>query len=523
MLTYLSSVRGQPYTYWTSHRWLPNLKAKVGAFPVVDGQGHLDEHLERHHTVKEIKECNRVSARSDHFTFEPWYHQKHAATLMVAAKRFYLADAVGLGKTLTTLQAIVELRSKIQRVLVLCPSSVIYQWKEEIEAAIKAEYRDRFRVVPVRGTPKERDKAYKEPGCIYLMTYESLLADYKRLKGQWAWGTHPDILVLDEAWKVKSRSALTNRALQDLAKPIEYRWALNGTPITNRYEDLYGVYAIIDPLVFLTWKNFSLRYCVERMIRLRNGRQFPKIVGYKNIPELQGLIWPTMIRRTPKDLGWDHAEVLVNNYWVDLSAHQAFNYNKILSANINPLEKGARARIACLFDEPVEDSPKLKQLMELLQQIIPDEKAIVFSESKRYLMAILPFLQQAKINVDTISGDDTMEVRAMKVHKFTKNQTRILLMTAAGEAGLNLQAADVCVNLDLPYSPARLQQRVGRLRAHLGGRDRHVSVLNILARSTIEAKIIALLKEKLNHISQFFRAQADDFTGCFDPDRLFQK
>jgi len=511
--------------YWSSWWWLPQIRVECKEWwkeldlrnrEIESSNRSFAEVIAR--SIEFAGEFKYHESLDTHFRIPLWKGQKRAAMLMSVAKRFYLADDVGLGKTLSAIGAFVVLKAtgRAQTALVVTTSSVKYQWRLEILNALQKDFWPSYAPSVIDGAASKRDGGYNGPEPIKIVSYESFRNDQE---SGLAAAFKPDVVILDEAWKIKSRATKARHALKAAFKDTKYKFALNASPVGNGYEEVYGIFDFLDPSVFINWSNFKDRYCRWVEIRPRNkpfARPFSKLIGYKRVPELKEKIKPMLMRRTVADMGWESPKTTVTPYWVELSKEQRTKYSLIQASNDDPLVKTTAARIACLKDNPTEKSCKYLQLLELLTEGLAHEKVIVFCESKQYLVEVLSCLKRDGIHTSLISGEDSSEDRTMKQANFTTGKIRVLLMTAAGEAGLNLQAADVVVNLDLAWNPERLRQRVGRLRPHLGGSARHIRVINILAKNTIEQRVVDVIQKKIGNFARLFEGETVDFMGVFE-------
>jgi len=539
-LTYLRKVRGEETTWWTSWRWLMLLKGALRwkNVPIVEGREHLQALVSIARQALALKTKPPEEPKNGLW---PW--QRQAAAAMLYSPRYYLCDQVGLGKTASVLSALLTLRDagEVKNALVVTVASVKYQWREELDRLIigysklpaKGDLAPSTvpKVVVVDGAREARKKLWEEEAFLHIANYEGLRADLQEKgpsgKGNRVLWRSFDAIVLDEAWKVKRHTAMVSKALAKYVEEanIPRRYALNATPVTNHYQDIYGVYRILDPLLFISWKNFADRYLVFTRIKTGKvgkwGREiiFPKLTGYRRTDEFQKMIAPTFLRRTGEDIGENRPSVLSSWYWVDLTEGQRRLYELIqMDEDMNDLARTVRARMTCLLHDPPEENPKILTLLDLFEDALAGRKAVVFSESTQFLETVLPIIRKKKIATGYISGEDSAKERELKCQAFTRGMTQVLLATAAGEAGLNLQAADVVVNLDLPWSPARIEQRIGRVRPYLGGKERVVTVVNILARDTIEERVVTAIRKKLGDISRLFQGKLDPTVeAVFDP------
>lgn len=517
--------------HYTSFHWIDKVKESYPDIVVDESSEYLFDEF-KNNTGKLLKIKNTKEEEfSEKLLVEsklnviPWLMQRKAALAMASSSSYYLADDVGLGKTISALLALIHLKSHglVDRALIVTTNITKYQWLDELNNITKT---GGFEGILVTGDKEERKEAYSRDKFIYITNYESLLRDY------------PDnfmcfpfqAMVLDEAWKVKNSTTKINKLLKHIGYRIKYKYALNGTPMANKFEELFGVFNVINPFLFLSWNNFSKRYVNYELFRLRNGRRFNKICGYKNLGELQDLIDPYVLRRCAGDVFTDRPSIGVSPYWVNLNKKQRVAYDDIAkNTEMNPLEKTTYARVACLSSLPMEDNPKAIALIEILKEVIPEEKTLIFSESKKYLILLLNHLKSSGIFCDLISGDDSDETRLDKIAEFRSGNIQHLLMTAAGESGISLhphngnRGANIVINLDLPWSPARLQQRVGRVRPHLKGNGRAIRVFNIMSRHTIEEKVIVAINKKIGHFSRFFNEDVLDLTGVFDINTLVKQ
>jgi len=526
--TYIRPIKAQPEVYWTGWRWLGHLKRgfKAEVLPITLGRENLEALVCHTKSVLALKKYQQL----DDFFFklgdlQLWPWQITGGRVLAAASRMYLADDVGLGKSFTLLSALCRKAmdtGSFPRTLILCPASVKYQWHEEANRVLGPE----VKISVVDGTKLERRQAWEEDAGIYITNYESFARDWQKQE-RIARATF-DALVLDEAWKVKNWRTKGCRTVAEFARTIPLRYALNATPVTNRYEDLYGVFSVLDPLLFLSWRNFQIRYMEIRLMRTGRNSQWgkeivwPKLIGYKKVQEIRDLIAPHFLRRTAEDLLQDRPLITVAWYWVDLHSEQHKRYEEVLrQKDVNPLARTVNLRMATLLGAPPGENPKSQELAGLLENTLRGRSVVVFSESVEYLESLWQDLQRSKIKAIIIQGRDSPSWRARKQTAFNHKYVNVLLTTSAGESGLNLQIADFVVNLDLPWSPARIQQRVGRVRPYLGGKERTVSIINILARGTIEEKVVRRVRRKLGDISRLFHGQIDPAVeAIFEPEEL---
>jgi hypothetical protein len=416
---------------------------------------------------------------------------------------------MGLGKTVQAIAAsalLKELRD-IHRVLVICPASLKHQWSREIR---------RFSSLPVKvieGNLINRRQLYRQPAFFMILNYEIVRRDLKEIEH-----LHPDLIILDEAQRIKNWRTKTATMVKQLRS--RYAFVLTGTPLENRIDELYSIFQFIDPRILGPLWHFNDRFF--QLEKRRSGTY--KVLGYKNLDELRALVAPYTVRRTREEVLPDLPKRVDNNFFVEMTAPQTKAYNEFketvarLAAKarrrpLTPKERQillnclVKMRIICnalaLHDKeiPPQDhektAPKLRELGQILSDQIAGNgnKAIVFSQWPGMLSLTEPVIQHLKLGYVKLTGDVPSTRRGDLIqHFFEDPDCRVFLSTDAGGLGLNLQAANLVINLDLPWNPAVLEQRIARAYRH--GQKKSVQVINLVAQDTIEERMLDTLASK---------------------------
>jgi len=425
-------------------------------------------------------------------------YQLDGIAFAVGAGRAILADDMGLGKTIQGI-GVAELLSKyaeIKKVLIVCPASVKSQWKAEI--ARFAPHRD---AQVVLGGAKERFEKYDSDTFFTICNYEQVMRDLLPIER-----TKWDLIILDEGQRIKNWEAKTSKAIKALKSP--YALVLSGTPMENRIDELYSVVQFIDDRRLLPAYRFFHRH---RMVQ-DSGR----VEGYKNLDELRKQLEPILLRRTKESVRLQLPErtteiVRIEPTGEQLEIHEGqmrivasiIGKAYISEIDLLRLQKAlltARMSADSTFlvnkSEPAFSS-KLERLEELLDELLaePGRKIVLFSEWTTMLNLIEPIFHKNNAGFVRLDGSVPQKKRQMLVKQFMDDpECRVFVTTNAGSVGLNLQAANTVVNVDLPWNPAILEQRIGR--AHRMGQKRHVQVFLLVTEQTIEEQMLATLSAK---------------------------
>jgi len=325
-------------------------------------------------------------------------------------------------------------------------------------------------------------------------------------------------VILDEAQRIKNWRTKTADKVKRLRSP--YAFVLTGTPLENRLDELYSVFQFIDPTILGPLWRFNQRYYETE--RRPSGSY--KVLGYKNLDELRHRIAPYVLRRVREEVLLDLPERIDSNFFVEMTDPQWGAYAEyeqrvaqlMARARRRPLTPkehnillGAlvKMRLICnalaLHDPEIKPqdrektAPKLRELREILDEEIASNgrKAILFSQWTRMLDLTEPALERLKLGWVKLTGDVPTKKRGALIEQFFEDpQCKVFLSTDAGGVGLNLQAASMVVNLDLPWNPAVLSQRIARAHRH-GQRDT-VNVVNLIAKGTIEERMLDTLAAK---------------------------
>lgn len=427
-------------------------------------------------------------------------YQQQGVLHLAFGGRAILADEMGLGKTVQAVAACELLRrlGRAERVLVVSPVSLKTEWQEQIA---------RFTELPaqvIEGLRPQRLRQYRQPAFFNLANYEQILHDGEDIQRLLA----PDVIILDEAQRIKNWQTRTAEAVKRLASP--YAFVLTGTPLENRIDEVYSIAQFVDPQLFGPLFRFN------RDFHELDERGRP--VGYRNLDELHRRLRPILLRRRKSDVEGELPARTVNTYFVAMHAEQRERYEEY-AARVARLVQAARHRplrpeefqrlqqnLACMrmlcdtpyiLDENCRISPKLDELAVLLAELLAeaDNKILIFSEWTRMLDLVREHLEKTGTEHAVHTGKVRQDRRRVELDRFKRDAAcRILLSSDAGATGLNLQAANIVINLDLPWNPARLEQRIARAwRKH---QKRRVSVINLVCEDSIEHRILHLLEDK---------------------------
>ena len=411
-----------------------------------------------------------------------------------------LADEMGLGKTVQAIAAceLLARRKGIDRVLVVCPASLKAEWEEQIARFVDRPAKSVF------GARPQRLAAYRDPVFFTIVNYEQILVDAEDINAILT----PDVVILDEAQRIKNWQTKTARRVKSLRSP--YAFVLTGTPIENRIDELYSIVQYLDPELIGPLFRFNREF-----YRLdERGRA----VDYQNLAELRRRVGTVMLRRRKSDVETELPGRTVKTYFVPMADEQIKRYEDyrvpaarlIHQAQRRPLTPAEFDRLqmllACMrmicdtpaiLDPTCRVSPKLDELEGILNDLFeePDRKIIVFSEWERMLELVRELAGEMGIETAWHTGSVPQQRRRAEIMRFKNDPScRMFLSTDSGSVGLNLQVASAVVNIDLPWNPARLEQRIAR--AWRKNQTRSVTVVNLVCEGSIEHGILHLLGQK---------------------------
>lgn len=426
-------------------------------------------------------------------------YQREGMLHLAFAERALLADEMGLGKTIQAIAACALLHrlGQARRVLVITPASLKTEWEEQIQ---------RFTSLPyqlVYGGRFARLNAYADAPFFTLVNYEQMVTDALDVNER----LRPDIIVLDEAQRIKNWSTKTAQAVKRLRS--RYAFVLTGTPIENRIDELHSLMDFLNPSVLGPLFRFNRDfYDLDERGRPR---------GYRNLDQLHQRIKPYMLRRRKADVETELPERTDRNHFVPLTDLQKQTYAdhehqvaKLMQiAQRRPLRKEeqdklqrelAMMRMICdtnyILDPEDRACPKLAELEKVLDTCRENGvKAIVFSEWERMLELVRERCETMRLGFAWHTGSVPQQHRRAEINDFKNNpECRVFLSTDSGATGLNLQNASVVVNCDLPWNPAKLEQRIAR--AWRKNQSKPVTVINLVAENTIESRMLGTLANK---------------------------
>lgn len=417
--------------------------------------------------------------------------QKEGRDFLIAAKTAILGFEPGLGKSITALAAI-EAVPAIRHTIIFCPAILKEQWREEI-----LKWLPDASVCVIGGTPRQRAEQWRRAASATytIVNYELLLRDSVNFFEQ-PW----DCIIADEATRVGNRRGKQAQMLYKI--PAAYRFALTGTPITNSPTDIFGIFKFIAPGYLGNWTAFINRYAVLN--------QWFQPDYFMNLEELAERVRPYLMRRALSQVLPDMPAIIESDRVVEFSSAERQAYNKLRQELLRELvDDGTLAKI----ERPVTIQYALVKLMRLRQaadsfELLGKQTTSSKLESLRELLLELfgkqviiftEFASMARViaretGAEAIEGATTDTERQEILKRFREGQISLLVMTKAGQFGLNLQAAEVIIHYDQCFSLAAMQQRVGR--AQRIGQKKAVLVYHMLARQTVDYYLRRVLRGK---------------------------
>ncbi|KFP71102.1 Chromodomain-helicase-DNA-binding protein 1-like, partial [Acanthisitta chloris] len=419
-----------------------------------------------------------------------------------------LGDEMGLGKTCQTISLLLYLTKKLtnkERFLILCPLSVLSNWKEELE-----RFAPGISFVTYIGNKEERPKLQqnlKEHSHFHalLTTYEICLKDAAFLKSfNWA------ALVVDEAHRLKNQSSLLYKALSEFS--VGFSLLLTGTPVQNSLQELYSLLSLVEPDIF---PREEVKEFVEYYQAIEKESEPAK--------ELHNLLQPFLLRRVKSEVAAELPKKVEVVLYHGMSALQKKYYKAILTKDLDAFENETGRKVTLqnvliqlrkcvahpyLFSgvepEPfeigehiVEVSGKMCLLDKLLSFLYAGgHRVLLFSQMTQLLDILQDYMDYRGYSYERLDGSVRGEERHLAIKNFGQQPIFIfLLSTRAGGVGMNLTAADTVIFTDSDFNPQNDLQAIAR--AHRIGQHKPVKIIRLIGRDTIEEIIYRRAASKL--------------------------
>jgi superfamily II DNA or RNA helicase len=427
-------------------------------------------------------------------------YQEKGALFAAKAGRCLIADDMGLGKTVEAIAA-VEILARtvgVERVLVVCPTALKHQWKQEVE-----RFSTRAAMV-IEGLAHERRNRYRADSFYKITNYDTLHRDLDLING---W--HPDVVILDEAQRIKNWETRRARCVKQI--DTAYAIVLTGTPLENRLSELHSIMEFVD--------KFHLGPLFRFLDEHQHTDDHGRVIGYKHLDRIKESLVPVLVRRRKQEVLLELPPRTDKHFFVDMTEAQRKIHEENRDVVVQIVAKWRRRgflteqeqrrlmvalqfmRMSCnstyLIDKITEHGPKIDECRLLLDDILetPENKVVVFSQWLGTHELLMRRLNGKSTLCGFSHGSLDSKGRKTVLDRFRSDpDCRVLLCTDAGGVGLNLQVASALINMDQPWNPAVLEQRIGRI--HRLGQHRNVQIYHFVSRGTIEHGMLDVLKFK---------------------------
>lgn len=404
-----------------------------------------------------------------------------------------LADDMGLGKTLQVLVFYEQYVSKEKPSLIVCPSSLMYNWMSEIE-----KFKIDVDAVCVTGTQDVRKDIIKENRELYITTY-----DYLRRDVELYMSMEFEYIVLDEAQFIKNPKTKNAQSVKSLKS--KHRLALTGTPIENGLSELWSIFDFLLPGYLYSLNYFTKNF--EKPIQMGDD---------KRQAQLQKLVSPFILRRTKKQVLKDLPDKVEKDLWLNLSPEEKQLYLANLAQVNEQLQQQleleqvdsililammTRLRQICceprmLYENYTGESTKFKMCLDLIETLKEnDKKVLLFSSFTSIFDSFIEEFNRRGIKYHMITGAVDKKKRKEEVDAFQSDDSNVFLISLkAGGTGLNLTKAQAVIHFDPWWNVSAQNQATDR--AYRIGQTKNVLVYQLLMKNTIEEKIYEMQKRK---------------------------
>ena len=443
-------------------------------------------------------------------------YQKEGIRFAFERGRTIIADEMGLGKTIQAIGTAELLRREglAEQVLIVCPTSLKYQWQREIERFVgsgavgdwksPATNESKPLTLVIEGNPLKRKEQYASDVPYKIVSYNCMANDVKM------WGSlQTEVLIMDEVQRLKNWKTQISMAARKIRS--DYAVILSGTPLENKLEELYSVMEFADNYCLGPYWQFR----ADCIVTDDGG----KVIGYQNLNRVGEMARERLIRRTKKQVALQMPKRTDQNLFVPMTKEQMDIHDEYKVSVANLVQKWRKMhfltekdrqrllqflsmmRMVCdstyILDQKSRYDTKVTETMSILQSVFDngDEKVVIFSQWERMTRLIAQELDKLGVGYVNLNGSVPSKERKAIIDDFTDNpDCRVFLSTDAGSTGLNLQAGSIMINLDLPWNPAILEQRIARI--YRLGQERNVQVINLVAKGTIEENMLGKLRFK---------------------------
>lgn len=431
-------------------------------------------------------------------------YQKDGVYWLERLKSMYLngilADDMGLGKTVQAITAITQSLEKNEKAkfIVVCPTSLLYNWKEEF-----LKFNKKIKVLVVDGIPQNRKKLISRIGDmdVVITSYTLMQKDiefYQKVSFEYA--------ILDEAQHIKNRGTRNAKSVKMLQ--AAHRLILTGTPIENSLSELWSLFDFLMPGFLSSYDRF-----LEKYVRV-SGDQY-----VENMEYLKKKVSPFILRRMKEDVLKELPPVSELTYYCKLDGIQLELYRSFAESarkeisklvekegfdkvKIHVLATLTRLKQICCHPaifakEKAEagDSAKYEMLLELLQTLVEGgHKTVIFSQYTKMLHIMREDFEKRGIKFSYLDGSTKDRVEIVREFNTNKNIPVFLVSLKAGGTGLNITGADTVIHYDMWWNPAVENQATDRV--HRIGQHAAVSCYKLITKNSIEEKIAALQNKK---------------------------
>jgi len=474
---------------------------------------------------------------------------------LLTMKRFLLGDDTGLGKTIETLSTLAYLWAKDTKfkAIIVAPKSALIQWEKEMERFLVD-----LRGIRSNGTPAKRQKIYEdffngnsESKFALILNYHVLARDWdvirpfivdeqvsfetkkgKKIKRIKYTTKTKVVTVFDEATAFKNPKTKVHDICYQLSQISERVYGLTATMLKNNLMEGYGIFRVIVPGLFRTKTSFTNDFCHTKLIPVKTKsekrRNIPLIVGYKNLNKFRCDIDPYFLGRAKTDVSTELPDVITKKILLELTLEQEKKYGEALSGLLflDDEIKETTKLTSMIYCQQIVDSlhllglegssQKEDELFRILEHELSGEKVIVYTNFRKMVDRLVVLLSKKGIPYTRITGAENKDMEREKnktMFQDPNSGVNLILITNAGSAAINLQAASALIFFDSPWSYGDYKQLLGRM-VRIGSVHQTVLALHFVVQGTIDVHVLKTLKNKKKLIDPILGGSKD--TLSFD-------